>query len=205
MSTTIPNGVKFQKGLDCQDMSRNSGAASSAQISGSLPNSNRGRITRATSHRGWRFCLVSSALSSRLPRMRNAPSPICTTCSRKQQTSRRRHDERTARFASTLAGPSLSGDQQRGPRPLSAARRPACALFARPGYREPPAALPAFASRETNVLALRRSSLCRVNRGRCLAFALRALWLLSAGSALTFPVGLATRKLEELKDVCGDR
>ena len=55
--------------------------------------------------------LVRSALSSRLPRMRNAPSPICTT-SRRPQTSRRRHDERTA-WAPALAAltyPAISAE-----------------------------------------------------------------------------------------------
>jgi antirestriction protein ArdC len=58
-------------------------AASSALISGSLLNWNLGRIMQATSRHGWSSCLMRGALSSRLPRMRNAPLPICTTSSRR--------------------------------------------------------------------------------------------------------------------------
>jgi hypothetical protein len=66
---------------------------------------------------------VRSALFSRLPRMRNAPSPTCMTCSRRPQTLGRRHDKRTAcRFPPALADPYVSGDQRRDPGTLSAAR-----------------------------------------------------------------------------------
>src|SRR5258708_15054262 len=40
-----------------------------------------------------RSCQTRSALSSRPPRMRNAPSPTCTACNRKRSRSERRHDE----------------------------------------------------------------------------------------------------------------
>ena len=109
---------------------------------------------------------MKSALSSRLPRMRNAPSPTCTTCSRRPQTSRRRHDKRTAcRLPPALAGPYVSGDQRRDPGTLSAARRPASRI-PRAGYRDPKLGLACLPSRRIGVPAFDRSSLCRANIAR---------------------------------------
>lgn len=107
---------------------------------------------------------MRSALSSRLPRMRNAPSPICTTSSRRPQTSRRRHDERTA-LAPALAGAYLSGNQRRDRHPLSVARRPMRPLFPRAGYCDLTVILLAFL-RGGRLLPLQGSSLCRANLAR---------------------------------------
>jgi len=147
---------------------------------------------------------VRSALSSRLPRMRNAPSPICTTSSRRQQTSRRRHDECTPRFAPALAGPYLSGDQRRDRSPLSAARRPA-PHFPRAGYRDPTVALPAFLRGKMTLWRCTVIAVPSNSRSRPAGSACGPCDSCRPSSALTFPVRTSTRKPEGLSGVCGAR
>src|SRR6476660_7324142 len=96
--------------------------------------------------------------------MRNALSLICTTCSRRQQTSRRRHDERTARFAPALAGPYLSGNPETAaPGWLLDGQR---APFSSCWIACPDSGLACLPSREDDVLALHGSTLCRANLAR---------------------------------------